>query len=1035
MSMTPAWPATASPRGRARVRWGLALLACLGLTSQSLGDDLQYNRDIRPILAENCFACHGPDSASRKANLRLDQRDAAVSAKAIAPTKPDESELLARIVSDDPEEVMPPPSTKKTLTAAQKATVRRWIQDGAKYEAHWSLHAPKRPEPPKVKDASWVKTPIDAFLLANLERKGLTPAPEADRRTLARRLSLDLIGLPPEPAMVEAFVKDRSPKAYEALVDKLLASPRYGEHRARYWLDAARYADTHGLHFDNFREMWTYRDWVINAFNRNLPFSQFTIEQLAGDLLPNPTLDQRIASGFNRCNITTNEGGTILEENLVLYTRDRTETFGAVFLGTTVNCTVCHDHKFDPLSQKEFYKLSAFFNNFTAGALDGNIKDTPPIIFVPAEADQARWTKLEGELNVARKAISDRASAARKDFDTWLAAAKPEAIAATLPAAQYEFQLSSAWTDADGIVAAPGVSIQSREAGDFENNQPFTVSAWAKLPKGDGGAILARMDDKHDFRGWDLWVERGRLGTHIVNKWPENALKVLTEKPVMKPDEWIHVVMAYDGSKKVSGVKFYVNGDLQSNRTANDTLTGTIKTHAPLTLFQRLSTSRIDGLRVFDVRLSKGVQPPSTIAQTLYATRAARLAATAKDKRKADEVNAVFDLWRQTSDPATKEFRNKLLTLEGEEQAIRARGSIAHVSQEKPEPAVAYVLFRGEYDKRRDKVTPGTPSMLPPMSPDMPKNRLGLAQWLLKPEHPLMARVTVNRFWQELFGVGLVKTAGDFGVAGELPAHPELLDWLAVDFRESGWDTKRFFKQLVMSSAYRQAAVATLEKPQKDPQNLDLSRGPRFRMDAEMVRDYALAVSGLLAARVGGPSARPYQPDGVWEAVAMPESNTRIYRRDEGEGLYRRSMYTFWKRAAPPASMETFNAPSRETCTVRRERTNTPLQALVTLNDPQFVEAARNLAERTLRAEESTEARLDLLARKLLARPWREEEKSVVERSIEDLLAHYKAHPDDAAKLDSFGASKPDDKLDRVALAAWTMLANELLNLDEVLNK
>jgi cytochrome c553 len=773
-----------------------------------------FNRDVRPILAENCFACHGPDSASRKAGLRLDQRESAVKLGAIAPGQPDESELVSRIFADESGGRMPPPASHKILSPAQKETLRRWIATGAEYQPHWSLIAPVRPQPPAVKNPAWVRNPIDAFVLSTLDRRGLQPAPEADRRTLARRASLDLTGLPPTPAEVEAFVDDPSPAAYESFVDRLLASKQWGEHRARYWLDAARYADTHGIHFDNYREMWSYRDGVIDAFNRNLPFDRFTVEQLAGDLLPEATLEQRIASGFNRCNITTNEGGVIAEEYLVLYARDRTETTARVWLGLTAGCAVCHDHKFDPLTQKEFYRLSAFFNNTTQGAMDGNVKDTPPTVFLPAAADRERWPALAQELADARQQLEQRQKQARAAFDRW------------------------------------------------------------------------------------------------------------------------------------------------------------------------------------------------------------------------------YDWWRAELDPPYREASARVAALTQEEAAIKSRGTAAHVMQERGGPAKAFVLHRGEYDKRRDEVDADTPAMLPPMPADLPKNRLGLSRWLLRPEQPLTARVAVNRFWQEVFGVGIMRTAEDFGVNGELPSHPELLDWLAVEFRESGWDIKKLFRLMVTSAAYRQSAAATPEKLEKDPQNRLLSRGPRFRMDAEMVRDCALASSGLLVAKIGGPSVKPYQPDGVWEAVAMMESNTRNYRRDQGENLYRRSLYTFWKRAAPPASMDILNAPSRETCTVRRERTNTPLQALITLNDPQFVEAARHLAQTALKDGGATDdGRLEFVVRRLLSRPFRPEENKSAAATLDKLLQYYRAHPQEAQELIAVGESKADPALDAAVLAAWTMLTNELMNLDEVLNK
>jgi hypothetical protein len=1009
-------------------------MACAaGTATAADAPKLEYNRDIRPILAENCFACHGPDSAARKADLRLDRREAAIESGAIVSREPESSELIARINARDPEEVMPPRATTKTLSASQKETLRRWIVQGAEYQPHWSLIPPRRPALPKVKGASWARNPIDRFVLAKLEENGLRPAPEADRGTLARRLSLDLTGLPPAPELVEAFVNDPSPRAYEDLVTRLLDSPRWGEHRARYWLDAARYADTNGYHFDNYREAWAYRDWVIGAFNRNLPFDAFTVEQLAGDLVPKHTLDQQVASGFNRCNATTNEGGVIPEEYKVLYARDRTETVSTVWMGFTAGCAVCHDHKFDPMSQREFYELSAFFNNTTQPVMDGNVKDTPPTVFTPAAADRRHWEALGAELSAARARIAARKSSARPDFDRWLAAAKPAELTGSVPAEGLRLA-----TNAPGPGAWPVSRFESAEAGDFEKDQPFSYGAWIKLPRrGMTGAVLARMDTSGGHRGWDIWLEGNRVATHILHHWPHDALKVVTRAEV-PANAWTHVLATYDGSGKAAGVKIYIDGQPQSTEVAVDALRSTIRTKVPFTTGQRHTGEGAEGAAIMGLRIYDRVLAPAEVDRITWAERVANLARTPAGKRTGAEVDAAFGWWLRTIDPAGQELRSKLAALEAEESAIKARGTYAHVMHEASEPAMAYLLHRGEYDKRRDPVKPGTPAALPPLPSDLPRNRLGLARWLVRPEHPLMARVTVNRFWQEVFGTGLVRTAGDFGVSGELPSHPELLDWLAVEFRESGWDVKQLFRLMVESSAYRQAALATPEKLEKDPFNRLLSRGPRFRLDAEAIRDAALSVSGLLVGTVGGPSVKPYQPEGVWEAVAMPESNTHFYTPDHGDRIYRRSLYTFWKRSAPPASMDILNAPTRETCTVRRERTNTPLQALVTLNDPQFVEAARALAQSVLNdrgCEGACDRRLDAMARRVLARPLRSEETSIVRASLAKLEAFYRPHPDEAAKLINVGESKPDPALDRPTLAAWTMLANELMNLDEFLNK
>ena len=1045
--------------------WACGFAIVLLSSPLRASDGIEYNRDIRPILAENCFSCHGADSASRKAKLRLDQHEAAVTAGAIAPGKPDKSELIKRINADDPDELMPPPRTNKKLTSTQKDLLKRWIAAGADYQIHWSFLPPTRPALPEVKNKAWVRQPIDKFVLARLEARGLKPVAEADRRTLARRLSLDLTGLPPAPADVEAFVTDKAPDAYERLVDKLLQSPHWGEHRARYWLDAARYADTHGLHFDNYREMWSYRDWVIGAFNRNLPFDQFTLEQLAGDLLPSPTLDQRIATGFNRCNITTNEGGTILEENLVMYTRDRTETIAEVFLGLTANCAVCHDHKFDPLTQRDFYALSAFFNNTTQGALDGNIRDTPPILFVPAHADRSRWDNLATEIKNVEGQIEARKKNARPEFDSWLADATSDMVAELFPSRGLRLQaplsegsgktfqisvddkprnvtLESGFDWVDGTIAPKafsvkaGQTIEIPEAGDFDKDQGFSVGAWVRIPKrGTTGALAARMDNANFYRGWDLWLENDRVGMHIINKWQDDALKVTSKNP-LQPNKWYHVFVTYDGSSKAAGVNVYINGAQQPLEVHADQLAQTIRTKVPFTVGQRHTSNRVSAAMLQDLRLYDRTLSSPEVDQLAKGTRAQLLLAKNAKERTAKEVAELFAWWLPALDPPSREFTGTLGTLRQEETAFRSRGTIAYVTQEQPKEAVAYVLFRGQYDQRRDKVAADTPKAMPPFPANNPKNRLGFARWLLEPEQPLTARVTVNRFWQEVFGTGIVRTAGDLGVSGELPSHPELLDWLAVEFRESGWDMKRFFKLLVTSATYRQATTVTKDSLEKDPQNLLLSRGPRYRLEAEMMRDYALAASGLLVRKIGGPSVKPYQPDGVWEAVGMIGSNTREYKRDAGENLYRRSMYTFWKRGAPPASMDILNAPSREFCTVRRERTNTPLQALVTLNDPQFVEAARHLAQLALKeGGASVEARFDFLARRLLARPFRAEETQVLLTVLNDLQTFYVAHPQDAEKLLAVGEARADRAFDVPTLAAYTMLANQLFNMDEVLNK
>ena len=1029
---------------------------------------LEFNRDVRPILSQNCFACHGADSAARKGDLRLDRFEDATaprkeSSPAIVPGKPDTSGLVRRILATDEDDLMPPPKTHKVLSPEQKQVLKNWIAEGAQYQAHWSLIAPSRPALPKVRNKSWVRNPIDTFILARLEREGLKPGKEADRRTLARRVSLDLTGLPPKAEEVEAFVNDKSRDAYEKFVDHLLESPHYGEHRARYWLDAARYGDSNGIHFDNYREIYPYRDWVIKSFNRNQHFDQFTIEQLAGDLLPKFTLDQEIATGFNRCNITTSEGGAIDEEYLVLYARDRTEATSQVWLGLTAGCAVCHDHKFDKLSQKEFYSMSSFFNNTVQRAMDGNAKDTPPVIIVPQETDRARWETLAPRIKETEKKLEKRREVAQAEFESWLTNASPNVFLDRLPKDRLLFHapldekqksvlatsvrgesrpitLATNAASQTGFIAASAYATTNSvtpaiaDVGDFEKDQKFSCSAWVYLNKGRGGSIIARMEDTNAFRGWDLWLEDGKPGTHIVSKWPEDAIKVVAVKAI-EMKRWTHVGVTYDGSSKASGVKIFIDGEAQPVSVQADTLKNTIRTTVPLKIGQRHTTAALETAGLQDVRIYERALNPEELSSLVRDARMAYLLAAPSARTNKKSKDELYKGWLENVDPEYRTTKALSADVEKEGAEIKARAAVTHVMREKEQPPEAYVLFRGEYDKRKDKVEPNTPSALPPMPSDFPRNRLGFAKWLLLPEHPLTARVTVNRFWQEIFGMGIVRTAGDLGVSGEMPSHPELLDWMAVDFRESGWDVKRFIKLLVTSAAYRQDATASPASLAQDPANTLLSRGPRFRMDAELVRDYALAASGLLVEKIGGPSVKPYQPEGIWEAVAMPESNTRIYKRDTGEGLYRRSLYTFWKRAAPPPSMEIFNAPNRETCTVRRERSNTPLQALATLNDPQLIEAARHLAQRAMQCAPKPEARLDFMARTLLSRPLRDEESKVTGDVLRELLNHYQAAPKEAEALIAVGDSKPDSALDKSTLAAYTMVANELMNLDEVLNK
>ena len=993
-------------------------------------------------------------------NLRLDIKDGAFATRkmgrVVVPGNSKKS-LLYQRVSAAGARKMPPEYSHKKLTPQQIDTLRRWIDEGAEWKEHWAYRAPMKSAEPLVKQAGWARNPIDRFILAKLEEKGLKPASEAGKRTLIRRASLDLTGLPPAVEEVDRFVNDTSADAYEQLVDRLLASPRWGEHRGRYWLDAARYGDTHGIHIDNYRDIWPYRDWVIQAFNRNMPFDRFTIEQLAGDLLPEPALEQRIATGFQRCNPTTNEAGVIIDEVEAMYAKDRADTVGAVWLGMTVGCATCHDHKFDAIKQTDFYALTAFFRNSTQHAMDGNISDTPPVVVVPAKEDRARWDALAAR----EKELISEMAAARNTADgrmsAWLTGARKPAwrgelislnlkgairarVAEQVVSADFGEGVSlggSPWPgrmalhfDKKGVLELPGLAR-------LRVKQAFSVGAWFYLPKGEESFTIVTMQDpKQKGRGWSFQVSGRVPGVRFYGDEGKSIEIRAGHLDQLTPGTWNHAAFSYDGTGEALGVRVFINGvEARTQRKATAKVEGDFANSGPLRLGNP-GKAFDPGGAIADLRVVEGVVGAEQ-ARLLMLWPAIEEASGKQPVELTAEEREGFRLfYLLNEDAGYQRLSGELAALEPERRAIRRRGAVSLVMEERrDQKPFAHLLNRGMYDQPREKLDANTPSALPPMSPSLPRNRLGLAQWLMDEGNPVTARVTVNRFWQEVFGTGLVKTTEDFGAQGEPPVNQELLDWLAVEFRESGWDVKKFFRLLVTSAAYRQEARATAEKLEKDPDNRLLSRGPRYRMDGEMLRDQALAASGLLAGGIGGPSVKPYQPTGVWEAVAMKESDTRIYKQDQGEALYRRSMYTLWKRSAPPASMEIFNAPSRETCTVRRERTNTPLQALVTMNDPQFVEAARVLAEGSMKAGGDVDARTRYMAARLLGRGLEDREKAVVREAYRAFMKYYDSVPGDAKKLVGVGEKKAAADLPVVELAALTMLANQLMNLDEVLVK
>ncbi len=1059
---------------------------------------VDFRRDVRPILSDNCFACHGPDEATREADLRLDTRDGAFGQRppvgrsnrprgpAVVPGDTGASLLVERINHTDPLRRMPPEVSQKSLSGEQIETLTRWIEQGAPWDEHWSFAAVERPAPPVVDDEAWPRDPLDRFILARLEAEGLTPAEEADRRTLARRAALDLTGLPPDPGTLATFLDDTKDGAYERLVDRLLASPHWGEHRARYWLDAARYGDTHGIHNDNYREMYAYRDWVIEAFNQNQPFDEFTRDQIAGDLLPEPTLDQLIATGFQRNNITTNEGGVVIDEYEAIYAKDRAETIGSVFMGLTVGCASCHDHKFDPISQREFYALTAFFRNTTQYVMDGNISDPPPTLVVPREDDRDAWYRLREEVGEIEDALARRLGEVESLFADWLAGDAHRALGAPLGADAELLRLDLPGDDGDdgdagatepaviadgerkpislhgevrtepGPNGLPALLFGDKASAELppltiDTDTPFSLAMWIHMPEAEGSYTVASQSDPHDAdRGWQITLGARELSFRLRGDraGPGRGATSISINPNntqrLTPGEWTHIVFTHDGAGERGGLHIYRDGERVAEQGSEffARVEGSILTDRPFYLgrhdrrtegsAQYFAGGGIADVRVFDRALS--VEEASVLSNWA-AIRTAAL--KAPGELTADERRSLLLSYANTHDEEYRRLASRRLEIDAEWRELRRRGTVTHVMQERPgSEAAAHVLYRGMYDQPRERVLATTPAALPAMPEDLPRNRLGLAHWLAHETNPLTARVTVNRFWQQVFGAGLVTTSEDFGAQGDVPSHPELLDYLATEFRDSGWDVKDFFRRLVTSSTYRQAATLTPDKLEQDPDNRLLSRGPRFRMDAETVRDTALAASGLLVRTIGGPSVKPYQPEGHWERVAMNSSNTARYRRDSGDKLYRRSLYTFWKRAAPPPSMTIFDAGNREHSVVRRERTNTPLQALVTMNDTQFVEASRYLAQRAMReAGDDFDRRLDYLTTRLLSRDFGVAERAVARRTYEGLIDLYRADPAAASELVDVGESAHDAALAADESAAWTMLASQLMNLDEALNK
>ena len=1017
------------------MKFGQSLFVFVALASAVSAQErpIDFNRQIRPILSDNCFACHGPDAEQRKAKLRLDGFDGATaklrrSGQAIVPGDPAMSRLVERIATDDPSEVMPPPRTQKHVTPAQLALLRQWIREGASYAEHWAFVPPKRSAPPMVKNDKWIRNPIDRFILARLEKEGLSPSPEADRVTLIRRLSLDLLGLPPTPAEVDAFVADKSPDAYEKLVDRLFASPHYGERVALDWLDAARFADTHGYHIDAGRDMTRWRDYVIDSFNANLPFDRFTVEQLAGDLLPNATVSQKVASGFNRNHMINFEGGAIAEEYLSAYIVDRVNTTSTVWLGLTVACAQCHDHKYDPIRQRDFYRLYAIFHNVPERGLDGSRGNADPILRAPTRAQEQELARIAERL----KDLDQPPSAPDAESDAGFGRWEKTALDAGDPV----------WTTLKPTqaTAANGTKLVRQDddsllaTGPNPATESYTITATVPPSKITGLRLEALPTAGKLGRS----ANGNSVMTGVSLKIDGKAVP-LTDAAATFSQETFPIKSVLAGGpgwgvfpkvREPNVVTFTCDPI-----AANGAIAVTVEFHSQYAEHQ-LGHIR---LAVTDSARPLGKSTlPSPVVEVL------RIPAEKRTPAQRASLRAYY----RTEVAVDARIRAERAELARQKAAIEKAEPTAMVMQEMPQPRDTFLLLRGEYDKHGEKVTAGLPAFLPGTATDKKVDRLALARWLVGSENPLTRRVIVNRYWQMIFGAGLVRSAEDFGSQGEPPTHPELLDWLAVEFAEptpeglgvkTGWSVRDLLRAIVTSATYRQSSVVRPELFAKDRDNRLLARAPRHRLPAEFIRDQALAASGLLNAEIGGKSVSPYQPEGLWQELASRGDSknwtAQFFEQSHGKDLYRRTMYTFWKRTSPPPQLVAFDAPDRETCTVRRGRTNTPLQALILMNDPTYVEASRKLAERVLKSATGADDRIKLAFRLTTGRTPMSREIEILRGAYDKQLVRFRADPAAANRLLGVGEAVRDSQVDAGELAAWSMVASAFLNLDETVTK
>ena len=1037
------------------------LFAVVASVQAELPKTVDFNFHIRPILSDRCYACHGPDTENRAADLRLDDEESAYAAletgqatHVIKPGAPESSEVYLRITSQDEDLRMPPADSNLELSENEIALIRRWIEQGAEWKQHWAFIPVESEQLPDTDDQGWCRNEIDAFVFVQLASMNLQPSEEVSREKLLRRVTFDLTGLPPTLAELDAFLADQSADAYERAVDRLLESPRYGERMSVDWLDLARYADTFGYQADKYRPVWPWRDWVIRAFNQNLPFDEFITWQLAGDLLPNATREQRLATAFNRLHRQTNEGGSIEEEFRVEYVVDRTDTFGTAFLGLTLQCARCHDHKYDPVSQRDYYQLFSYFNSIDESGLYSHFTSaTPtPTLQLTEQEQQEELKELETEIQLKESQLKEIAQEQQPAMDAWLSKQEAplpltgllgdfrmEAIEENKIVNQANSEEPGTVSDNPKIVAGQsgnglqlsGENLFSTPTGGlFTRHDPFSIGLWINTPEDMSRAVVwhcSRAWTDAGSRGYQLLIEDGRLSASLIHFWPGNAIRVITERKIPL-NQWQHVLVTYDGSSRAAGLKIYLNGKLETTQVVRDGLTRTIRygdSVKSLDLGQRFrdrgfKNGLVDELTIFDRQLT-----------SLEARSLANNEQTVLPNLKQHDSDAVFEYYLQNFN---EEYRQALSDLR---EARKKRGGLIDsiseimVMQELPEPRPTYLLVRGAYDAPGDAVSPLTPASIGTIADSLPANRLGLARWLTDSKHPLTARVAVNRLWQMLFGTGLVATPDDFGSQGQLPSHPQLLDWLAYSFVESGWDVKQLLKKMVMSATYRQSSECPPELCDQDPLNLLLARGPHQQLSAEMLRDGSLHSSGLLVEKLGGPPVKPYQPAGLWK-----EKGSETYQRDEGDGSHRRSLYTYWKRTSPPPAMLTLNAAKRDVCLVKRQATATPLQSLVLLNDPQYVEASRAMAQNVLENDALVlDAKLRIVFRTFTSRQPSEEELEVLLGTWQEQLQLFDTSPELAAELLAVGDLPLNEMLKPVEVAAMTVVVQLVMNLEEAVTK